>query len=85
VFGRVVKGMNVVDQIKDGVTGDRPDVIVDGEGMQNVPLAPVVILSVSRITGPTASIDEGTSRARSTRLMRNGRHATKACSELFGR
>jgi len=27
-----------LDQIKDGVTGDRPDVIVDGEGMQNVRL-----------------------------------------------
>ncbi len=49
VFGRVVKGMTVVDEIKDGVTGDRPDVIVDGEGMQNVPVAPVVVLSVKRI------------------------------------
>jgi peptidyl-prolyl cis-trans isomerase A (cyclophilin A) len=55
VFGRVVKGMDVVDLIKDGVTGDRPDVIVDGEGMQNVPVAPVVIVSVKRLGVPTAA------------------------------
>jgi cyclophilin family peptidyl-prolyl cis-trans isomerase len=52
VFGHVVKGMVVVDQIKDGVTGDRPDVIVDGEGMENVPIAPVTIISVRRVEPP---------------------------------
>jgi cyclophilin family peptidyl-prolyl cis-trans isomerase len=51
VFGRVVSGMMVVDQIKDGVTGDRPDVLVDGEGMRDVPIAPVVVLSVKRLSG----------------------------------
>jgi cyclophilin family peptidyl-prolyl cis-trans isomerase len=52
VFGRVIKGMTIVDQIKDAVTGNRPDIIVDGEGMQNVPIAPTVILQVKRITSP---------------------------------
>ncbi len=48
VFGHVVKGMNVVDKIEGGKTMDRPDVIVDGEGMKNVPEDPVVIKRVWR-------------------------------------
>jgi peptidyl-prolyl cis-trans isomerase A (cyclophilin A) len=51
VFGRVVKGMEVVDAIKSGKTMDRPDVIVDGEGMKNVPVEPVVIVRVGRVPG----------------------------------
>ncbi|HMN40217.1 MAG TPA: peptidylprolyl isomerase [Phycisphaerales bacterium] len=49
VFGRVVNGMGVVDEIRNGATYSRPDVIVDGEGMQNVPIDPVVVLGVTRI------------------------------------
>ncbi len=47
VFGRVVKGMDVVDRIRDGATMARPDVIVDGEGMKDVPMQPVVITRVA--------------------------------------
>lgn len=43
VFGHVVRGMDIVDRIKEGKTMDRPDVIVDGEGMKDVPVEPVVI------------------------------------------
>ena len=46
VFGRVVKGMGVVDTIREGKTMARPDVIVDGEGMKDVPVQPVVITRV---------------------------------------
>jgi peptidyl-prolyl cis-trans isomerase A (cyclophilin A) len=42
VFGKVVRGMDVVDQIASVPTGNR--------GMhQNVPLQPVLILSAKRI------------------------------------
>lgn len=47
VFGRVVRGMEVVDAIKDGATMSRPDVIVDGDGMKNVPMWPVVVQRVT--------------------------------------
>lgn len=40
VFGKVVKGMDVVDQIAAGVTGNK-------KGHQNVPVKPVTIISVS--------------------------------------
>lgn len=43
VFGRVVRGMEIVDAIKDGATTERPDIISDGEGMKDVPIEPVVI------------------------------------------
>src|SRR5947199_162678 len=46
VFGRVIDGLMVVDFIRSGETTDRPDVIVDGEGMKNVPVQPVVITKV---------------------------------------
>ena len=46
VFGRVVKGMDVVEIIRTGKTMDHPEVIVDGEGMKDVPVAPVVIKRV---------------------------------------
>ena len=46
VFGRVVKGMDVVEIIRSGKTMARPDVIVDGEGMKDVPVEPVVIRRV---------------------------------------
>jgi cyclophilin family peptidyl-prolyl cis-trans isomerase len=49
VFGQVVKGMNVVDAIRAGKTTDHPEVIVDGEGMKNVPVDPVTILHVTRV------------------------------------
>ena len=48
VFGRITSGMDVVETIKSGRTTSRPDVIVDGEGMKDVPVEPVVILSVRR-------------------------------------
>ena len=46
VFGRVVKGMDVVEIIRTGKTMDHPEVIVDGDGMKDVPVAPVVIRRV---------------------------------------
>lgn len=48
VFGRVVKGMDVVDKIKDGATRsvDVPGV-TDGS-MENVPVSPVMIVHVRR-------------------------------------
>ena len=46
VFGRVVKGMDVVETIRTGKTMARPDIIVDGEGMKDVPEQPVVIRRV---------------------------------------
>jgi len=52
VFGRVVKGMDVVDAIARGETTNRPDIIVDGEGMKNVPVRPVMIKSVRVIRWP---------------------------------
>jgi peptidyl-prolyl cis-trans isomerase A (cyclophilin A) len=52
VFGRVIKGMDIVDAIAKGETMNRPDIIVDGEGMKNVPVKPVVITSVRRIPAP---------------------------------
>ncbi len=47
VFGHVVKGMDIVDRIREGATMARPDVIVDGEGMKDVPVQPVVITRVA--------------------------------------
>ncbi len=47
VFGHVVKGMDIVDRIRAGATMARPDVIVDGEGMKDVPVQPVVITRVA--------------------------------------
>lgn len=47
VFGRVLRGMDVVDAIRNGETMARPDVIVDGEGMKDVPVSPVVIRRVT--------------------------------------
>ena len=47
VFGHVVKGMDIVDRIREGATMARPDVIVDGEGMKDVPVQPVVIQKVT--------------------------------------
>ena len=52
VFGHVVRGMDIVDVIKNGPTHERPDVIVDGEGMKDVPLEPVTILHVVRAPAP---------------------------------
>jgi peptidyl-prolyl cis-trans isomerase A (cyclophilin A) len=42
VFGKVVKGMDVVDMIAQTPTGNK-------QGMQNVPTSPVMIKSVKRI------------------------------------
>jgi peptidyl-prolyl cis-trans isomerase A (cyclophilin A)/peptidyl-prolyl cis-trans isomerase B (cyclophilin B) len=47
VFGKVVKGQDVVDKIK-GVVVD------DVRGMQNVPVTPVVIQSVTLVKGDKA-------------------------------
>jgi peptidyl-prolyl cis-trans isomerase A (cyclophilin A) len=47
VFGHIVKGMDVVDRIRDGATMARPDVIVDGDGMKDVPVRPVIIQKVA--------------------------------------
>jgi cyclophilin family peptidyl-prolyl cis-trans isomerase len=45
VFGRVVRGMDVVKKIKSVATGNKG-------GYQNVPVTPVVIKSVTRVTKP---------------------------------
>jgi peptidyl-prolyl cis-trans isomerase B (cyclophilin B) len=45
VFGKVVGGREIVDQIKAVATGDR-------EGFQNVPLTPVVILKATLVEKP---------------------------------
>ncbi len=50
VFGRVVRGWEIIERVAQGKTMNRPDIIVDGEGMQNVPVEPVVIISVKPIT-----------------------------------
>ncbi|WP_010490298.1 peptidylprolyl isomerase A [Pseudomonas sp. S9] len=42
VFGKVIKGMNVVDEIAQVPTGNRA-------GMQNVPREPVMILDIKRL------------------------------------
>lgn len=44
VFGRVVRGMETIDRIKDAPTGERVD-----RNLRDVPLEPVVILSVRRL------------------------------------
>lgn len=50
VFGRVVKGMEVVDAIRMGKTGPRPDVKVDDGSMEDVPVDPVEITRVVRLS-----------------------------------
>jgi len=45
VFGRVVRGMDIVKQIKSVTTGNK-------DMYQNVPVTPVVIKSVTRVTTP---------------------------------
>lgn len=54
VFGRVVRGMDVVEKIRIGETGPRPDVKVDDGSMENVPLRPVVIRRVVVLTAAEA-------------------------------
>jgi cyclophilin family peptidyl-prolyl cis-trans isomerase len=49
VFGRVICGMDVVDQIRDGVTGSRPDPDPE-KAMDDVPTSPVSITGVSRLS-----------------------------------
>lgn len=44
VFGRVVRGMETIDRIKDAPTGERAD-----KDLRDVPLEPVVILTVRRV------------------------------------
>jgi len=46
VFGRVVKGMDVVDAIERGATIERLDLMPEDGGMKNVPVTPVVIRAV---------------------------------------
>lgn len=50
VFGRVTAGWDVVELIRCGPTGPRPDVKVDDGSMENVPIEPVVILSVRPVS-----------------------------------
>ena len=52
VFGRVIQGMSVVDAIRNGRTMAHPEVIVDGEGMKDVPVEPVIITSVRQVSAP---------------------------------
>lgn len=51
VFGRVKRGMEVIDRIKDSPTEPRPDITSDGEGLKDVPVAPVVVRRVVRLPG----------------------------------
>lgn len=46
VFGRVVGGFEVVETIRTGETGPRPDIKVEDGSFENVPLKPVKILDV---------------------------------------
>jgi cyclophilin family peptidyl-prolyl cis-trans isomerase len=49
VFGRVIAGMDVVDAIRDGVTGARPDPDPD-KAMDDLPTEPVSVTSVTRLS-----------------------------------
>lgn len=46
VFGRVVRGMDVVDAIAQSPTAPRPETGVTDVSMDNVPIEPIVITSV---------------------------------------
>jgi cyclophilin family peptidyl-prolyl cis-trans isomerase len=46
VFGRVVDGWDVVEKIRTGATGPRPDIKVDDGSMNDVPVDLVVIKTV---------------------------------------
>lgn len=48
VFGRVIAGMDVVDKIAAGRTMARPDLLPEEGGMKDVPVEPVMVLSVRR-------------------------------------
>lgn len=49
VFGRVIRGMEVVEIIRTGATGPREDIKVDDGSMNDVPLHPIVVTSVRRV------------------------------------
>ncbi len=53
VFGRVIAGMDVVDAIRDGVTGARPDPDPDKD-MDDLPTSPVSVTSVTRLSATDA-------------------------------
>ncbi len=50
VFGRVVRGLDVVERIRTGPTAPRPDLPVDDGSMNDVPVQPVVITRVLRLS-----------------------------------
>lgn len=50
VFGKVVRGMEVVEAIRTGPTAPRPDLKVDDGSMNDVPIQPVVITRVLRLS-----------------------------------
>ena len=49
VFGKVIKGFEVVEKIRVGPTGPRPDIKVDDSSMEDVPVKLVTILHVKRV------------------------------------
>lgn len=54
VFGKVIAGMDVVDEIRDGVTGSRPNPDPE-KAMDDLPTTPFSVTSVSRLTKEEAA------------------------------
>jgi cyclophilin family peptidyl-prolyl cis-trans isomerase len=61
VFGRVIAGMDVVDQIRDGVTGSRPDPDPE-KAMDDVPESPYSVTGVARMTAAEAQAAAASSK-----------------------
>jgi peptidyl-prolyl cis-trans isomerase A (cyclophilin A) len=62
VFGRVIAGMDVVDAIRDGSTGSRPDPDPE-KAMDDVPESPYSITAVTRMAANEAQAAAATAKA----------------------